>query len=86
MLRSLHLSMNGVGVPGAMFAGDMLTSNESLTYLDISFNRIHDQGVEFIAAGLQKNEALHHLIVHLLAFYSFQINLFLWIRSNYLYF
>ena len=46
-MKSLHLAMNGVGVPGAMFAGDMLQTNETLTYLDVSFNRIHDQGVEF---------------------------------------
>ena len=62
-MKSLHLAMNGVGVPGAMFVGDMLQTNETLTYLDVSFNRIHDQGVEFIAAGLRKNEHLHHLIV-----------------------
>lgn len=55
--------MNGLSTPGAMFIGDMLKQNDSLTYLNASFNRIFDKGCVFIAKGLEKNETLHHLIV-----------------------
>lgn len=63
MIKSLNLSMNGLSTNGALAVGDMLTQNDSLTYLNISYNRIFDQGCAYLAKGLEKNETLHHLIV-----------------------
>ena len=70
--------MNGVGTPGAMFIGDLLKANDSLTYLDVTFNRIYDKGAEHIAQGLAKNEALHHLIVR-------TYHMYMYIHAQYMY-
>ena len=55
--------MNGLSTPGAMFIADLLTKNETLTYLNVTFNRIYNEGAAHIAKGLRVNETLHHLIV-----------------------
>ena len=52
-----------VSVAGALFLQDVLKQNSTLTYLDVAFNRIYDEGAMHLAKGLQKNDTLHHLIV-----------------------
>ena len=52
-----------VSASGALFLQEVLKQNATLTYLDVAFNRIYDEGALHLAKGLQKNDTLHHLIV-----------------------
>ena len=62
-MKSLNMQMNGLSTSGAAVMGDVLKRNETLTYLNLSFNRIFDKGCAFLAKGMEANESLHHLIV-----------------------
>ena len=55
--------MNGLAEVGAIAIGHALQHNQSLENLDISNNRINDNGVEALAKGLKTNETLKILNV-----------------------
>lgn len=53
--------MNGFGLEGAEAMGHALKHNQSLFYLDLSNNRIPDDGALAIIKSLQSNEILEFL-------------------------
>ena len=55
--------MNGLAEDGAIAIGHALLHNQSLEELDISNNRINDNGAEALAKGLKGNETLKLLKV-----------------------
>ena len=55
--------MNGLAEDGGIAMGHALIHNQSLEELDISNNRINDNGIEAIAKGLKLNETLKILKV-----------------------
>ena len=64
-LKSLNLSMNGLGDPGAAAIGVGLRVNQCLTELNISNNRITQAGAMDIAKGVATNDCLNILKVRL---------------------
>jgi hypothetical protein len=62
-MSSLSLAYNGLSITGARSMGDCLQINEILTDLDLTCNRMFDEGVAFIAKALQTNETLKKLRV-----------------------
>lgn len=59
----MDISWNGFSSDGSEALGEALMRNNTLTYLDMSNNRLHDKGVFKLMKGLQKNQALEILIV-----------------------
>lgn len=55
--------MNGISNGGAFAMGESLRHNSSLVDVDISYNRVHDEGVERLIKGLKKNDTLRTLKV-----------------------
>ena len=55
--------MNGFSKEGAEAMGSALRTNQALTDLDISHNRVPDLGALGLAKGLQANETLVYLRV-----------------------
>lgn len=55
--------MNGLGLAGAEAMGKALKVNRTLLDLDISFNRIPEEGAGHMAVGLQVNDVLQSLKV-----------------------
>ncbi len=56
--------MNGLADQGAILIGKALGANQTLEELNLTANRIHDLGVLGIAKGLERNDTLHTLQVH----------------------
>ena len=57
-LKSINVSMNGFSGPGAEAFGRALKHNRGLTELDLSHNRVPQEGAGHIALGLQTNDTL----------------------------
>ena len=55
--------MNGLGDQGAMSLDQTLRNNPVLLHLDISFNRMTDEGIIKMAKGLRWNDTLQELYV-----------------------
>lgn len=55
--------MNGMGLDGSCEMGKALKQNRSLLELDISYNRLPQEGITCIASGLQANDTLRTLKV-----------------------
>ena len=62
-LKILTLTMNGLSSKGARSLGDALLTNCTLAHLDVSANRIHDDGAIALARGLAHNDTLETLVV-----------------------
>ena len=63
VMSSISLAYNGLCITGARAMGDCLQINEILTDLDLTSNRMFDEGVAFIAKALHTNETLKKLRV-----------------------
>jgi hypothetical protein len=65
--------MNGFGNEEAAYLGDALKENDTLTTLDISYNRIHVDGCQYIAKGLAQNKSLKtlHVFIPVSAEYNY---------------
>uniref|UniRef100_A0A665UP76 EF-hand domain-containing protein n=1 Tax=Echeneis naucrates TaxID=173247 RepID=A0A665UP76_ECHNA len=59
----LHLSGNGLSRVEAQSLGQALKQNNTLELLDLSHNRIHDEGVTLLCHGLATNDTLRVLKV-----------------------
>ena len=64
-IRILNLAWNGFADVGARILGDSLSTNTTLTDLDLSNNRISHRGLAALSAGLDKNSALTTLKVNI---------------------
>lgn len=62
-MSSISLAYNGLCITGARAMGECLQINEILTDLDLTCNRMFDEGVAFIAKALSTNENLQKLRV-----------------------
>jgi len=75
-LEALNLFCNRIDVDGARALSAALVVNKSLRILDIGYNRIKDEGLNQIGAGLQQatGSALHYLNVrfNLCSFTAFE--------------
>ena len=60
--------MNGFSGPGAEAFGRALKHNRTLAELDISHNRVPEEGAGHIALGIQTNDTLRVLKVMLIFF------------------
>ena len=56
--------MNGFGVEGAKAIGTALKSNRTLLELDLSHNRVPEEGATEIAQGMRENDVLQILKVN----------------------
>jgi hypothetical protein len=57
--------MNGLSNQGAILLGNMLSNNETLIELDISNNRIEQDGADIFASKLELNRRLKKLWVRI---------------------
>ena len=57
--------MNGFSGPGAEAFGRALKHNRTLTELDLSHNRVPEEGAGHIALGIQTNDTLRVLKVYI---------------------
>ena len=59
----LNLSMNGLSNKGIQPIASALTNNDTIIDLDLSFNRIYDDGMVYLSKALMKNEKLRFIRV-----------------------
>ena len=64
-LKQLDLSWNGFGSAGAQALGEALRHNNTLVHLDLSNNRVSDEGTALLCNGLAANDSLRILRVGL---------------------
>lgn len=62
-LQRLNLSWNGFGFEGCVALAEMLESNNILTELDLTNNRIHPPALIALIRGLAQNKTLRSLNV-----------------------
>ena len=62
-LKELYLHWNGFGVEGAKAMGHALKHNQCLEELDLSHNRIPEEGAMYLASGIVVNDQLRALKV-----------------------
>ncbi|XP_070297645.1 leucine-rich repeat-containing protein 74A-like, partial [Salvelinus sp. IW2-2015] len=62
-LKQLDLSWNGFGSAGAQALGEALRHNNTLVHLDLSNNRVSDEGTALLCNGLAANDSLRVLRV-----------------------
>lgn len=74
VLHTVNLAYNGLAIPGAIAIADALNQNENLTDLDLTCNRIFDEGAMEIGKALLTNETLRKLRVRSFSYYT-QCNL-----------
>ena len=65
LLKTFNISMNGISNGGAFAFGEALKHNRSLLEADLSYNRIHDEGIEKLVKGFKANDTLRVLKVFL---------------------
>ena len=54
-ISTLNLAWNGLHVEGCRALTDVLATASTLTYLDLSCNRINCLGLKYLLDGLKKN-------------------------------
>lgn len=59
--EALWLKRNPIGPQGAIYIGDMLTTNDSIKILDLHNTGLLDEGITHIFTALKKNTSLRHL-------------------------
>ena len=62
-LKELYLHWNGFGAEGAKSMGHALKHNQCLEELDLSHNRIPEEGAMYLASGIVVNDQLRALKV-----------------------
>ena len=62
-MKELYLHWNGFGVEGAKAMGHALKHNQCLEELDLSHNRIPEEGAMYLASGIAVNDQLRALKV-----------------------
>ena len=62
-LRTVNLAWNGFGFEGCLAIGDMLSSNHTITELDLACNRINPPALLELLRGLTANKTLRILRV-----------------------
>lgn len=62
-MTTINLAYNGLSIPGALAMSTALYSNDILIDLDLTCNRIFDEGVVAIGKALLVNETLSKLKV-----------------------
>ena len=62
-MTTINLAYNGLSIPGAVAMAEALEENDILTDLDLTCNRIFDEGAVRIGKALLVNETLSKLKV-----------------------
>lgn len=69
-LKTVRLGYNGLSGDGVAAVADALLSNNVLTDLDLTCNRIDDIGLARLAEALGSNETLTHIRVSICSSYT----------------